>query len=210
MFRIPIPLASANREQEIGQNFRALAGMDDFGMELHGVKPPDWFGHGGDGAGAGGADHREAAGKSGDHVAVAHPHLLTRGKSAEQRIGGRGVQFQSRQPELAFIALQHRAVEQVSHQMQSVANTQNRVIAAEYRRIHGRTARVVHAARAARYDQAFTSGQLAGGSFAGPHIGVDPQLPDLAGNQVAILTTGIEYRDLGRIDGSRPIHHFMR
>ena len=68
---------------------------------------------------------------------------------------------------------------------------------------------VVDAAGAAGDDEAFAAGDLTGRSLTGKDLGVDAQFPDFAGNQVAVLTAGIEYRDLGCVNGCS-VCHFAR
>jgi len=61
--------------------------VDHFRVELNPIKTAGRLSHGGDGTGAGGAENGEAAGKASHDVAMAHPDLLSRGKSPEQGIG---------------------------------------------------------------------------------------------------------------------------
>src|SRR5205814_124697 len=69
---------------------------------------------------------------------------------------------------------------------------------------------IVNTGRAAGDNQPFAAGKLAGGSLAGPDVRIDSQFSDLTCDQVAILTPGIEYRDLGRFSWGLPIRHFER
>ena len=59
VLRIPIALASADREEKVREDFRTLPGVDDLRMKLHSVKPAPRLGHGSDSARAGCAQHGE-------------------------------------------------------------------------------------------------------------------------------------------------------
>ena len=67
---------------------RAVDGVVDLGVELHGVEVALRVRRDGEGGAGRGADHREARGEGGDAVAVAHPDLLAAGleKAREKRV----------------------------------------------------------------------------------------------------------------------------
>ena len=64
-------------------------------------------------------------------------------------------------------------------------------------RVDGGAAGFVDAGRAAGDNQATRALQRMCGSFAGGNFSVDTQIADPASDQVAILPSGIEDRDLG-------------
>lgn len=58
--------------------------------------------------------------------------------------------------------------------------------------IDSRAARFVDAARAAGDDDAFTPSEFAGWDIAGLNLGVNTEVADFAGDQVTILTAGVQ------------------
>ena len=124
VLRIPILLASADAENEIGQNPHAVGGVDHFGMELDRKE----------------ADVRDAAmaaiaqvsvpastSKSGGTrfhlVAMVHPDLRVAVQAFEKRVRLR--RMQDCQAVLALVALSDVAAEFVRHELLAVADSQH-------------------------------------------------------------------------------------
>ena len=68
---------------------------------------------------------------------------------------------------------------------------------AKQRRIDGGAAGIVNTGRSAGDDDAFASCQRGRGRFAGSHFRVDAKFANLAGDEMAVLSSGVEDRDLG-------------
>ena len=71
------------------------------------------------------------------------------------------------------------------NQLQTVANAENRwalceKFRREYGRIDSRAALLVHAARTARNDQSFAAREFGSRRIAGPNLGVNSEIPNLA------------------------------
>src|SRR5579862_2827436 len=62
--------------------------------------------------------------------------------------------------------------------------------------VDGGTAGIVNAGGTAGNDHAFTAAQLGGANFTGGDLGVDAQIADAAGDQVAILPARVKHGDL--------------
>ena len=165
--------------------------MDHFGVELDSVELPLGRGDGGDGARCGAAGDAEAGGQRRDGVAMVHPDLLRAGEAGKQGVGAL-FDFERGQTVLAFVALAHRAAEQVRHELLAVADTQDRAAERENGGIDGGAGGIVNAARAAGDDDALGVREFGGGSFAGADFGVDAQFADLAGDEVTVLSAGVE------------------
>ena len=74
----PVARQSADLVDEVGDQLRAVRGMDHFGMELRAVIAAVIVRDHRKGRAFGGGHHAEARGKGGYLVAVAHPHLMLR------------------------------------------------------------------------------------------------------------------------------------
>ena len=76
--------ATAHLEQEPLEHVLAVLGVGDLGVELHAVDRVVTVFQRGDGRGGARRGGDEAGRRGGDRVAVAHPHVLLRGKIGEQ------------------------------------------------------------------------------------------------------------------------------
>jgi hypothetical protein len=84
----------------------------------------------------------------------------------------------------------------VRHELLAVADAEHGNAEIEDRGIGGRAFGIVNAARPAGDDDAARGGELGGRGFAGAYFGVDTEIADFAGEQVAVLSSGIEDDDL--------------
>ena len=130
---------------------------------------------------------------------MAHPDLLAAGDAAEEGIEGRAGagQIELSESVFAFVTFFDGAAQQMSHELLAVADAEDRGAGGEQRGIDGRAAGVVDAGRAAGDDDAFTASQGGRGGFAGGHFGVDAEFADLAGDEMTVLSSGVEDGDLG-------------
>ena len=128
---------------------------------------------------------------------MAHPHLLAPGDSAEKESSRRAVRSSCANPYSPLSPFSHRAAQEVRHQLLPVANAQHRNSGIEQRRIDGRAAGIVNAGRTAGDDDPFASCQLGGGRFAGSHFRVNAEFADLTGDEMTVLSSGVEDGDLG-------------
>ena len=105
-------------------------------------------------------------------------------------------EIQLRESVLAVVALLDGAAQQVRHQLLAVANAEHRNAGIEQCRIDGGAARIVNAGRTAGDDDAFASGQRGRRRFAGSHLGVNAQFADFTGDEMTVLSSGVEDGDL--------------
>ena len=126
---------------------------------------------------------------------MAHPDLLLAGQAAEQRIAGL-IELEHRETVLAALVLAHLPAEEVRHELLAVADAEHRLAVAENVRIDRGTARVEHAARSAGDHDALGESEVGCGSVGRPDLGIDAQLADLTGFEMAILSAGVEDDDL--------------
>jgi hypothetical protein len=128
-------------------------------------------------------------------IAVRHPDLLVVRDAAQQpRIVVQKIE--DRETEFSLVALAHRPSEQLRDQLLAVANPQNRNTGCENGTFNGRTGIVVNAVRATRYDDAARATQLLQRCVARKYVGRYAEFAYLPCDEMAVLTAGIEYRDL--------------
>ena len=145
----PCAGASADVHHEVGQQFRAVGGMEHLGVEL------DAPGH----LAAdvvcgilhvlGRADYLVIGGHGGDGVAVAHPYLCGRGEAVHQRVLGSHDAEHGAAILAARSALDLTAVG-VGQVLRAVAYAQQRQLALDLRQVGLRSVRVANRRRAAR------------------------------------------------------------
>jgi hypothetical protein len=92
--------------------------------------------------------------------------------------------------------LPDRPAQQMSNQMMPVANAENGFAAGQKRGFDGRTGIVIDAGRTARDDDAAGMAQLLNGGFARKDFRGNAEFSNFPGDQMTILTAGIEYCDL--------------
>src|SRR5208337_1719348 len=97
---------------------------------------------------------------------------------------------------LALLALADVAAQYVGHELLSVADAEHGATGGENLRIDLRAAGFVDAVGAARDNEAFPARQLRGRRFAGLNIGIDAQIANFPGDQMAVLPARVEDGDL--------------
>src|SRR5438046_1352320 len=88
-----------------------------------------------------------------DGIAMAHPHRQPPWQTLEEWIVG--LDFDVRRAKLAFLEGGHLPAELIGHQLQSVADAQDRQLPTENARIAARRTLFVNAVRSARKDDPF-------------------------------------------------------
>ena len=149
---VQLPLAAAYGEYEVLQDLAAMDRVHHLGMELHAVDPAFGVGDGGDVAVVGAGDDVEFRRRRLEFVAVTHPdrhplrQITEQGRVARRPdpcvavFPGSGVR------DLAFVVM--------PHELQAVADPEDRFARLEYARIRMRRVFAVHAGRTARQDDA--------------------------------------------------------
>src|SRR5581483_6875344 len=193
--RIPVWRAAADAEYEVREDFAPVRRVDHLGMKLHAVEAAHRLPDSGNGTGFGPRQHGESRGHGRDEVAMAHPDLLRPREPAKSRRVN-AVQFERRQAVFPLLALLHGSAEQVRHELLPVADSEHRPAAAKDRRIYRGTAGIVNAGRPARNDDPARAGKLSGRRLAGPHLGIYAQIPNLARDQMTILSSCVQDDDL--------------
>ncbi len=183
-------------------------------MELDAVHAARGIGHGGIGGRVGPGGRAEAIRKASDRIAVAHPYRLLGLQACEQSVwfgnrnGGR--------TELLALEGDDLAAECLRHEVQAVADAEDRDAPGPDPRVGMRRALPVDARRAARQDDGarLASGDLAPGGVEGEQLRVDMKLAHAARDQAAVLAAevedddGVHVRAARRlVAGVRPIRH---
>ena len=187
--------AAANPKDEIRQVFPPARRVHHLGMELHAVELALRRRDGRHRARLRPPRHGKSRRERVHRIPMAHPDLLPSGHALEQRIAT-FIQLEHGQTVFAALARPHRAAQQVGHQLLPVADAEHGNSGSEDGRIYRRRARLQHARRAARNDDALGEFQLGSRGFAGAHLGVHAQFPHLARFQVAVLAAGVENDNL--------------
>ena len=195
----PVRLAVAQTEDEVAQHVGADQGVGHLRVELDGHERHVRVAHGRAGRVRTGGGDREPGGQLLDPVAVAHPHLVVRGRglhAGEQAAGV--VDLQLRRAELALLRLLHPAAQLHGHQLRAVTDAEHRHAQVEEARVAERRVRVVDAGRAAGEDDARGLHGPEPVEFQG--VGVDLAvhllLADAAGDELGGLRAEIKDDDL--------------
>jgi hypothetical protein len=77
------------------------------------------------------------------------------------------------------------------HQLLAVTDAEDRSAGRQERGIDGRAARVIDAGGTAGDDDAAATGQLRCGRIAGANLGINAEVTNLAGDEVAVLAAGV-------------------
>jgi len=85
---------------------------------------------------------------------------------------------------------------QMRHELLTVADAEHGRTRSEQRRIDGGAARIVHARRTARNNDALAPEERRGRSLAGHDLRIHSEVANFAGDQMAVLSAGIEDSDL--------------
>jgi hypothetical protein len=88
-------------------------------------------------------------------------------------------------------------VQEVCDELLAIANTEDRGAGSEQFRIDSGAAGVIYARWTAGDNDTFASCQRGRRRFAGRDFGIDTEFTDLAGDEMTVLSSGVEDRDLG-------------
>ena len=194
MFQSGVSPASLKRK--LAEDFLAVLGVDDLGMELDAVEAAvRVFDGGGLGVGCPARD-AEAGRELLEAVAVAHPDRTARLDPAEKAAavedaeGGEPVFSLGRGPDLA--------AEEMGHQLEPVANAQDGDPEVEDPGLGMGSALLVHALGAAGQDDGSGSefSQALDGGIEREDLGINAQLADFAGDELGGLGPEIKDEDL--------------
>src|SRR5439155_23741579 len=148
----PVPGEAADVEEEVLVDPRAVLGVRDLGMKLHGVDLPLWILGRGEEAFPARAEERESGRQSLDEVAVARPDAALLGEPRQKRPGARD--RQGRLAVLPAVARTNLPAQLLGEELHAVADAQDRRPTIEHRGRNSRRARLEHARGSAREDDA--------------------------------------------------------
>ena len=120
---LPVTGAVADIIDEVMQNFRAVFGVQDLGVELHGVEAACLILRGSHRTVGRVGHDLKAGGGLLDVVVMAHPADILRGQRVKQRAGG--VQVDQRLAVLALGCLADLTAQHVHHQLAAVADAED-------------------------------------------------------------------------------------
>lgn len=126
-----------------------------------------------------------------------HPNLLRAFGTSEHNRGLPGG-LQRGQAKFTAIPRSHRTPQQVGDQLLTVTNAENRDTGRQISWVYGGAGVIVNAAGATGNNDAANARQFSTRNIARENSGGDAEFPNLAGNQVAVLATRVQYRDLSR------------
>ncbi len=107
-----------------------------------------------------------------------------------------GPQIEDCEAEFTFVTLANRAVEFPGQQLLAVTDSEDGDSRGQNLRLNGGAGLVVNAAGSARDNNPVRTQQRFERCIAGENIGRNSEFPDLPRDQMAILPTGVQYRDL--------------
>ena len=193
----PALRAAADAEEEVLQDLLPLDRMDHLRMELEAVEPPlGVLGGGHLGVLRGGGD-REALRQPADLVAVAHPaaRLLLHAGEEPPRL----LDDQFGEAVLPLVRPDHLAAQGVDHELEAVADPQDRNPEIEDPLVHPRRSRLVDGGGAAGKDDPL--GPEGADLFeVDPRrldLAVDLMFPDAPGDELVVLGSEIDDQDHG-------------
>ena len=180
--------------EEPAQDARTVLGVHDLGMELDAEQAPVRALYRGDRRGLGLRSHREAGRGRGGGIAVGHPHVLVPGRPGQE---GAVVGLERRGAVLRGAGLLDRAAEAGHHQLEAVADAEDRHPGVEQAVRGGRRAVGVDRRGAAGQDDRLRLlGQhLRHRHRGGDDLGVDVALAYPAGDQLRVLRAEIDDED---------------
>ena len=189
---VQLPSQPQMANTKFSRIFAALDRVHHFGMELHAVDPAVQLGDCGDMSVVGAGDDVEIRRRRLEFVAVTHPDRHALRQVAEQgRVARRtdprvAVLPGSGVGDLAFVVM--------PHELQAVADPEDRLARLEYARIRVRRVFPVHAGRTARQDDA---GDVARREFGrrrivGQHLAIDVAFPNAPRDELRVLRAEIE------------------
>ena len=174
------------------QDLLSLGGVRDLRVELDGVEPAIRILEGGDGGRRRGGGDARAGRRSGDRVAVAHPHDLLRRQVAEQQ---RLVELGIGLAVLRDVVRFDRAAEIAGHQLHPVTDAERRDAELENRGVHLRRTVDVHRCRPTGEDQrqGVPRLDLRRREAVTDELGVDTCLAHATRDQLAVLAAEVEH-----------------
>ena len=192
---LPVTGAVADIIDEVMQNFRAVLGVQDLGVELHGVEAAGLILRGSHRAVGRVGHDLKAGGGLLDVVVMAHPADILRGQRVKQRAGG--VQIDQRLAVLALGCLADLAAQHVHHQLAAVADAEDGHAPVVNLGVDRGRIRQVGAVGAAGKDDALGVLGLDFGKVGAVRINlaIYVAFADTAGNQLIILAAEIQNDD---------------
>ena len=205
----PVAGHPAHAVDEIGEQLRAVGGVDHLGVELGAVIVPRLVGDDRERRAVADRDDLEPRGEFGDLVAVAHPHLVPladRPQPVEQgAILGHGQEGAAEFAAAFAVAPPlDRAAELVAHHLLAVADAEDRQAAVEQGLRRARAALLGHAGGRSRQDDALGREPLERrlGALERRDLAIDPGLAHAARDQLGHLAAEIDDQDrIGGCDG---------
>src|SRR5207245_2127174 len=102
------------------------------------------------------------------------------------------------EPEFPFVALPNHPAQQMRNQLLAITDAEHRSGAGEHSRLKRRARVVVNTGRPARDNDSTRARKRLRGSFTWKNGGRNSEIPDLAGDQMAVLAARIQNSNLGR------------
>ena len=198
----PVALQPADAVDEIGEQFRPIGRVDDFGVELRAVKLPRLVRDHGKGRAVGYRHDLETGGELRHLVAVAHPYLVAFAhipQAIEQRalLGDGEVGTAKFAAFPGFVAGAHFAAQLVAHHLLAIADAKDRHACSKQHFGRARAAFVGHAGGRAGQDDAFGAHPVERGFGHAErgNLAIDARFPHAACDQLGHLAAEIDDED---------------
>ena len=187
----PVAFGTCDFEQEIGKDFVAVLGMDDFGVKLYAVDPLLLVAERGDGAGSGGCKYFVRFGSLGYKIGVRHPantvrHIAEKGRTLVSDFL------------LAVFARRSGAYDaafEMGNQLGAVANTEHGDAEGQNTAVDGKRVffkNAVGSSRKNNPDRIDLQDRF-DRSGVGQKFAVNAEIPDSANNQLIVLPAEVQY-----------------
>ena len=198
----PVLLQAGDVGEEAGEHLLAVRGVHDLRVVLHAGELAGGVLERGHRRARGGGGDLEALRRLRDGVAVGHPHGVL---GLESGVEHAAVDTHLRAAVLARTGLGHLAAERAGHDLEAVANAEDRQPQLEDLLVELRRALCVHRRRAAGENQRLRVllADFCGGDGGRNHLGENVRLAHTAGDQLRVLRAEIEDKDWA---GLRSIH----
>ena len=206
----PVAGHAAHAVDEVGEQFRAVGGVDHLGVELGAVIAPLLVGDDRERRAVADRDDAEAGREGGDLVAVAHPHLVALADAPQPveqgAILGHGEEGAAELAAALAIgaARLDRAAKLVAHDLLAVADAEDRELAVEQSLRGARAAFLGHAGGRAGEDDAARRKPFERrlGIVEGRDLAIDAGFAHAAGDKLGHLAAEIDDQDrVGGRDG---------
>src|SRR5436190_112885 len=188
----PVGLAAAHVEQEVPEDALADRGVCHLGVELDSEPPPRGVRDGRHRTARRRGDGLEAARRRADEIAVAHPDVVSPFLDAAEDRGGGIEDLDLRVPVLAVVGRLDLPAQMVGHELEPVADPEERDVGVEPTRIERGRAFVVHGRRPAAEDDALETRRTLRRFIAASDLAVHALLADAPSNQLRVLAAEIE------------------